>query len=113
MLGIGGMGGIPGGAGGASIPGIGGIGGIPGGAGGAPSAGGAGGAGGMGGIGGNPGGIGGFSSLIYNSSVASAQGGIKPIPIEHITVRPLSFHSKWQFEGICRPCFRALDVGWA
>ena len=113
MLGIGGIGGIPGGAGGASIPGIGGIGGIPGGAGGAPSAGGAGGAGGMGGIGGNPGGIGGFSSLIYNSSVASAQGGIKPIPIEHITVRPLSFDSKWQFEGICWAWFRALDVGWA
>ena len=93
--------------------GIGGIGGMPGGAGGAPSAGGAGGAGGIGGIGGNPGGIGGFSSLIYNSSVASAQGGIKPIPIEHITVRPFSFDSKWQFEGICSPWFRALDVGWA
>ncbi|HII10976.1 MAG TPA: hypothetical protein HA356_02735, partial [Candidatus Poseidoniaceae archaeon] len=87
--------------------GIGGIAGIPGGAGGAPSAGAAGGAGGIGGIGGSPGGIGGFSSLIYNSSVASAQGGISSISIEHITVRPISFH-EWKpfssFSSLNLPC---------
>jgi len=112
IAGIGGIGGIPGGAGGASIEGIGGIGGRPGGAGGAPSAGGAGGIGGIGGIAGIPGGIGGFSSLIYNSSVASAQGGINSIPKEHITVLPFGFRECCCFgRQLSRP-IRTLDVGW-
>ena len=112
IAGIGGIGGIPGGAGGASIEGIGGIGGRPGGAGGAASAGGAGGIGGIGGIAGIPGGIGGFSSLIYNSSVASAQGGINSIPKEHITVLPFGFRECCSFERQWSRTIRTLDVGW-
>ena len=112
IAGIGGIGGIPGGAGGASIEGIGGIGGRPGGAGGAPSAGGAGGIGGIGGIAGIPGGIGGFSSLIYNSSVASAQGGINSIPKEHITVLPFGFRECCCFGRQLSRTIRTLDVGW-
>ena len=112
IAGIGGIGGIPGGAGGASIEGIGGIGGRPGGAGGAPSAGGAGGIGGIGGIAGIPGGIGGFSSLIYNSSVASAQGGINSIPKEHITVLPFGFREYCCFGMQLSRTIRTLDVGW-
>ena len=112
IAGIGGIGGIPGGAGGASIAGIGGIGGMPGGAGGASAAGGAGGAGGIGGIGGSPGGIGGFSSLIYNSSVASAQGGISSIPNEHITVLPVGFDFLGRFLSDLVESLRVLDVGW-